>query len=73
MVQEDKERLAAEKDSPGSEELFSLIQPYINSFNACHAMKCADDLQEYWRTLERTYWIGPRIKEDWDSDSKITS
>lgn len=66
MVQEDKERLAAEKDSPGSEELFSLIQSYINLFKACHAMRYADELQEYWRTLERTYWIGPSVEEDWE-------
>jgi hypothetical protein len=51
MVQEDKERLAVEKDSPGSEALFSPIQSYINSFKACNAMKCADELQEYWQTF----------------------
>ena len=39
MLQEDKERLEADKDCRGSEELLSLIQSYVNSVNG---FSCGD-------------------------------
>jgi hypothetical protein len=52
MVQE--KELLADKGSPGSEELLSLIQSYIKWLNSViirrqWVMQCADRLQEYWR------------------------